>query len=172
MIQNPAISSLAAEYEISLEVFYECAANACRKIYGILEVDSIGTESIRAFIIGENGKLARKNIKLTKAGMLRVAKGILHEIDHFIQADRKRLEMNSYRAALDLLEADILTISKMEVNFRVISTRQASSKERTKDSSVLLFVIVRASRFLSPAELNYFKMKSASLKKGIRFALD
>lgn len=172
MINNPLISNIVDDFDIDRESFYECLAQACRKLYGVLEVESFNESEISTFVIGGDGFLAKKTIQLTKSGMTRIVKETMKQIESIRNEDKRVLEMFSYKSVISLLEADLLTISKSPVLFRVISTRALSDKEKRTNIGINVFVIVRSSRYLNAAELRYFSQKSLTLMKGVVFVLD
>lgn len=172
MVNNPLISKIVDDFDIDRESFYECLAQACRKLYGVLEVESFNENEISTFVVGGDGFLAKKMIRLTKSGMTRVVKETVKQIEIVRNEDKRVLEMLSYKSVISLLEADLFTITKSPVKFRVISSRALNDKEKKTNMEINIFVIVRSSRYLNAAELRYFSQKSLTLKKGVMFVLD
>ena len=171
MIFNPHVEQIAKEYNLDMETLHECIANSCRKTFGLLEVREIREVCINAYSLGEDGKIHQKEINITKAGMKRLIKGIALEIESITLEDKKVLEMLSYKSVLTHLEKDIESISKSKVSLRVIGVRMLTDKEKKKNTSVDIFVIVRADRYLTPAENKYFSLKSTALKQRTSFVL-
>lgn len=172
MINNPIIATIASEYDIDIETFYECIAHACRKLYGVIEVDRVGDSEIHAFAIGRNGFLIKKTINITKSGMQRIIRETISIIESIKNESKKDLEMFSFKSVIALLETDLFTISKSAVSFKIISQRYLNEKEKKVNPEIGIFVIVRASRYLNAPEKRYFQEKSTNLKKGVRFVLD
>lgn len=172
LIDNPAITSIASEYDLDIETFYECLAHACRKLYGVLEIDRFEDDKIMAFSVGHNGFLIEKTINITKSGMQRIIRETILLIESIKNEKKKNLEMFSYKSVLSLLETDLFTISKSKVSFKIISQRSLNEKEKKSNPGVDLFIVVRANRYLNAPEKRYFQEKSSSLKKGVKFVLD
>jgi hypothetical protein len=172
LIKNKQILKIIGEYDIDYESLCECVATACRKLYGVLEVDAIQDGEIFAFTIGQDKKLMQKRLKLTKSGMTKVIKESIKEIEAIQMGEDYVSKMLSYKTMLSLLEADILSISKKPVKFKILSTRKLYKQEQEKHPNLNLIIVVRADRFLEPGELRFFTTKSSLLKNGVLFVLD
>lgn len=172
MIDNPLMTAIASEYDLDVETFYECIAHACRKLYGVLEIDQFYEDKISVFTVGQNGFLTKKTINITKSGMQRIIRETIHLIESIKNENKKNLEMFSYKSVLSLLETDLFTISKSKITFRIISQRPLNDKEKKANPDIEFFIVVRASRYLNAPEKRYFHEKSSSLKKGVKFVLD
>jgi hypothetical protein len=172
LVDNPLIGKIVDDFDIDRETFYECLVQACRILYGILEIENFSVDEINSFVINSDGHLVKKIIRITKSGMTRIVKETVRQIEFIKNEDKSVLQMLSYKAVLTLLESDLFTISKSKVTMRVISLRLLSDKEKKSHPGINLFVIIRSSRYLNDAELRYFSQKSCTLKKGVIFVLD
>lgn len=172
MVNNFFTESISQEYSIDNELLIECIASACRTLYGIIEIVNICEDSIDAYDLTKEGLLKKKIIKISQLGRQRIVKETIKEITKATMEDKSVLEMLSYSSVIDLLEADIFSISRVAVKFKVISSRPLSQKEIASNPEIKIFVVVRASRYLNKAESRYFRLKAAQLKQGVKFVLD
>ena len=172
MINNFFTEAIRQEYSIDNELLIECVASACRALYNIIEIVNISEHSIDAFDLTKEGLLKKKIIKITKMGRQRIVKETIKEIDKATTENKNILEMLSYTSVINLLEADIYSISRAPIKFKVISTRSLSQKEIEANTGINIYVIVRPSRYLNKAEARYFRLKAAQLKQGVMFVLD
>lgn len=162
---------LAKEYELDMETLFECLAQACRTLYGVVEIDSFLETKFLAFELDAQNKIIQKEMRLTKEGIKRIIKETSKNIMNIKIEEEKASRIVSYTNAINLLASDISSISKEEVSLKTISVREMNEKEKTKYRASY-YAVVRASRYLVDAERQYFYERTKNLKKGVIFVLD
>lgn len=170
-MNSAKLELLAKEYELDMEILFECLAQACRTLYGVVEIDSFHETKFFAFELDVENKIVQKEMRLTKEGIKRIIKETSRNIMKIKAEEEKASRTVSYTNAINLLAFDISSISKEEVFLKTISVREMNEKEKTKYKANY-YAVVRASRYLVDAEKEYFYERTKNLKKGVIFVLD
>lgn len=165
------IRVLANEYGIDYEVLIECLAQACRKLYGILEIDEFKDGYLIAYEINNQKRIVQKQIRLTNAGMTKIIKETARNVDEVKSGQDNTPKLLIFSESIRAIALDIARGSKTETKLDIISVREMSEKEKVKFRAQY-YVVVRANRYLSADEKNYFMGRTKNLKQGVIFVLD
>lgn len=171
---NELLESFVFEYGIEKDELFEYFAKACREKYGVVNIIGINEYSIFGLKFKDKF-LVPNTIKLTQKGAEDICKKVVFYINEDIKNESNTSGLEARCSEiLEQIKSEYLQVSDGAVDFKIISIRPLNKKEKSKpeNRNIAWFIIVRASKYLQPAEKMYFKKRTSMLKPDIRFVLD